>query len=491
MRSRFGKGGVSGALGRFSRTRRRVRAPPGRAQAMTRDGRHAWPCSIHSTWGPHGYRSGHPWHRLRRDRRGRASTCVRHRNRRAAVRRSRGMYDTLQGVRVVEVSSWLFVPAAGAVLADWGADVIKIEHPVMGDPIRGLTNAEASGAIMNPNTELPNRGKRSVGLDITTDEGREILYQLVESADVFLTNFLPETRRRLAIDVEDIRGAQPADRLCPRHGSRVVGTGRRTWRFRSGQRLGARRARLPDDTHRRRAPESARFLRGPVGGDELGRRGGGGAVPAAVRRARAGGRGLALRHGNVVDGAGHHRGSRRRDERVPYPPQSVQCLGQLLPDQRRALGVPGVPAGRSLVARPVPPPRPTGSHRRPSVRGGEGQECPRGGMHTGARRDLQHPDVGRMARRPGHPRGRVGSGAQPGGHRCRIPRRSRTATCPTSTRATAGSTGASPPPCSSTRDPIGTLNGAPEHGQNTEEVLLELGLGWDDIVALKERGAVM
>ncbi len=50
------------------------------------------------------------------------------------------MYDILKGVRVVEVSSWLFVPAAGAVLADWGADVIKIEHPITGDPIRGLTN---------------------------------------------------------------------------------------------------------------------------------------------------------------------------------------------------------------------------------------------------------------------------------------------------------------------------------------------------------------
>ncbi len=78
------------------------------------------------------------------------------------------MYDILKGVRVVEVSSWLFVPVAGAVLADWGAEVIKVEHPVSGDPIRGLTNVEATGALMNPNTELPNRGKRSVGLDIAT-----------------------------------------------------------------------------------------------------------------------------------------------------------------------------------------------------------------------------------------------------------------------------------------------------------------------------------
>ena len=120
------------------------------------------------------------------------------------------MYDILKGVRVVEVSSWLFVPAAGAVLADWGADVIKVEHPITGDPIRGLTNAEASGALMNPNTELPNRGKRSVGLDIATDEGREILYTLVDSADVFLTNFLPAARQGLAIDIDHIRDRNPA-----------------------------------------------------------------------------------------------------------------------------------------------------------------------------------------------------------------------------------------------------------------------------------------
>ena len=125
------------------------------------------------------------------------------------------MYDILKGVRVVEVSSWLFVPAAGASSADWGADVVKIEHPITGDPIRGLTDAEASGALMNPNTELPNRGKRSVGLDIGTDRGKEILHALVESADVFLTNFLPMSRKRLAIDVGDIQAAQPADRRTP------------------------------------------------------------------------------------------------------------------------------------------------------------------------------------------------------------------------------------------------------------------------------------
>jgi crotonobetainyl-CoA:carnitine CoA-transferase CaiB-like acyl-CoA transferase len=116
----------------------------------------------------------------------------------------------MEGLRVIEVAAWTFVPAAGAVLADWGADVIKIEHPVGGDPQRNLA---AGGLIPNSNVnfiiEVPNRGKRSVGIDLGTDEGRDLLYKLVADADVFLTNFLPETRRRLRIDVDDIRSVNP------------------------------------------------------------------------------------------------------------------------------------------------------------------------------------------------------------------------------------------------------------------------------------------
>ena len=116
----------------------------------------------------------------------------------------------MEGVRIIEVAAWTFVPAAGAVLADWGADVIKIEHPIHGDPQRGL----AAGGIIpksdiNFMIELPNRGKRSVGLDLGSDQGRALLYRLVAEADVFLTNFLPAARRRLQIDVEDLRAVNP------------------------------------------------------------------------------------------------------------------------------------------------------------------------------------------------------------------------------------------------------------------------------------------
>jgi crotonobetainyl-CoA:carnitine CoA-transferase CaiB-like acyl-CoA transferase len=135
------------------------------------------------------------------------------------------MDEILKGVRVVEVAQWWFVPAAGAILADWGADVLKVEHPVSGDPQRGLVT---SGLV--PNTggvnfmiEQPNRGKRSVGIDLAKPRGREFLYKLVETADVFLTNFLPAARRRLGLEPEDIRRVNPKIIYVRGHGHGTQG----------------------------------------------------------------------------------------------------------------------------------------------------------------------------------------------------------------------------------------------------------------------------
>src|SRR3954462_12759500 len=121
------------------------------------------------------------------------------------------MKDVLAGIRVVEVAAWTFVPISGAVLAEWGADVIKVEHPAGGDPQRGLVSSGLvpGGDGVNFMFEIPNPGKRSVGLDISTDEGRELLYRLVETADVFVTNYLPDVRQRLGIEVEQIRARNP------------------------------------------------------------------------------------------------------------------------------------------------------------------------------------------------------------------------------------------------------------------------------------------
>ncbi len=117
----------------------------------------------------------------------------------------------LEGVRVLEVAMYGFVPSAGAVLAEWGAEVIKVEHAVTGDPQRGLrqTGTFRIDGDVNPNVEHANRGKRSIGLDMSTDGGREVLYELTRRADVFLTSFLPGPRVRFGIDVDDIRAVNP------------------------------------------------------------------------------------------------------------------------------------------------------------------------------------------------------------------------------------------------------------------------------------------
>jgi len=119
------------------------------------------------------------------------------------------MYDVLSGIRVVELSTWTMVPSCGAVCAEWGAEVIKIEHP-MGDPQRKIlfTPSWDEPAAMTM-THLPNRGKRSVALNLHAAAGRDALLRLVETADVFLTNFLTPARRKLRVDVEDLRAVNP------------------------------------------------------------------------------------------------------------------------------------------------------------------------------------------------------------------------------------------------------------------------------------------
>ena len=86
----------------------------------------------------------------------------------------------LEGIRVLEVAMYGFVPSAGAVLGEWGADVIKVEHAVTGDPQRGLrqTGPLRVEGDPNPNIEHANRGKRSIGLDMSVPEGREVLLEL-------------------------------------------------------------------------------------------------------------------------------------------------------------------------------------------------------------------------------------------------------------------------------------------------------------------------
>ena len=122
----------------------------------------------------------------------------------------------MTGVRVLEVAQFTYTPSAGAVLSDWGADVVKVEHAVTGDAQRGMRGL--SGFKENnyhPIMEHPNRNKRSVGLALEHPEALEALYKLAATSDVFLTNFLPDARERLQIDVDDIRQLVVAGHAAP------------------------------------------------------------------------------------------------------------------------------------------------------------------------------------------------------------------------------------------------------------------------------------
>jgi crotonobetainyl-CoA:carnitine CoA-transferase CaiB-like acyl-CoA transferase len=118
----------------------------------------------------------------------------------------------MKGIRILEVAEHTFVPMAAAVLADWGAEVIKVEHVERGDAMRGLDSTagmDVGKDGVNVYMEHANRGKRSIGLDLTTPEGIDIVYRLAATSDVFLTNKLPAVRTKLKVDVDDIRAHNP------------------------------------------------------------------------------------------------------------------------------------------------------------------------------------------------------------------------------------------------------------------------------------------
>jgi crotonobetainyl-CoA:carnitine CoA-transferase CaiB-like acyl-CoA transferase len=114
----------------------------------------------------------------------------------------------LDGVRVVELGVWVAGPAAGGILADWGADVVKIEPP-SGDPARTFRRMLGGDLPTNPVFELDNRSKRSVVIDLSTPDGRDVANRLVDSADVFLSNIRMSALERVGLGPGDLRGRNP------------------------------------------------------------------------------------------------------------------------------------------------------------------------------------------------------------------------------------------------------------------------------------------
>lgn len=119
------------------------------------------------------------------------------------------MAGPLEGTKVVELGLWVAGPSAAAMLGDWGADVVKIEPP-NGDPFRGWASSLMGAEVdMNPPFELDNRGKRSVVLQLENEDARSIAYQLLEDADVFVTNMRPRVLSQYHLDYETLHGRFP------------------------------------------------------------------------------------------------------------------------------------------------------------------------------------------------------------------------------------------------------------------------------------------
>ena len=227
------------------------------------------------------------------------------------------MHQPMKGVKMVEVAQFTFTPAAGAVLADWGADVIKVEHAVTGDAQRGLrlgTGGVAAGSFQ-PLMEHPNRGKRSIGLALEHPEGHAVLLELCKDADVFLTNFLPDARATAPHRGGGHPEGESEHHLRARQRPRPAGAGRRQGRVRrldllvpDGQRLGHHTGGQPAD----RQPTRRRLRR--------------------------------------LDGRDDHRG---RDRRRPLRPRAHwRALGgRRLADERRRLGLRPVAQQRGALRR--------------------------------------------------------------------------------------------------------------------------------------------
>lgn len=136
------------------------------------------------------------------------------------------MTDTgaFDGVRVVELAQWVFVPVAGALLADWGADVIRVER-LDGDPYRGLATQGIGtdrGGV-NLSMALANRGKRSVALNLRDPSGLAVLHDLLASADVLLTSLRPGALERLGLGADAVRERHPHLVYARGHGFGVRG----------------------------------------------------------------------------------------------------------------------------------------------------------------------------------------------------------------------------------------------------------------------------
>ena len=120
------------------------------------------------------------------------------------------MKKALDGIRVLDLTQWLQGPVCAQYLADFGAEVIHIERPVTGDGARGVRSIKALAiGDWNQYFLVINRNKKSFAIDLKQPEGQELFYELVAKADVFLSNFQPESLKAWGLTWEKLREINP------------------------------------------------------------------------------------------------------------------------------------------------------------------------------------------------------------------------------------------------------------------------------------------
>ena len=285
------------------------------------------------------------------------------------------MTDVMQGVRILEVAEHTFVPAASALLSDWGAEVIKIEHVERGDAMRGLASTGVvadMGNDVHPLLEHSNRGKKSLGLDLTSPDGLAILHQLIATSDVFLTNKLPRVLKKLHIEVDDVRAHNEKIIYVRGHGQGARGPDADKGSYdslafwaRAGVAIGATR------------PEYDLVVNPPAPGfgDSIGAmtiagRDHGRAVPPGAHRRGHDRRCVAARHRPLGDGPGGRAvaADEHPVDRTARRPDALQPAGRDVRDQRRASALLVLPAGRAVLAAAVRGDRPSRARHRSALR---------------------------------------------------------------------------------------------------------------------------
>ena len=300
------------------------------------------------------------------------------------------------GVKVVEMGVWIAGPAAGGVLADWGADVVKIEPPA-GDPARTFQQMLGGDMPTNPVFELDNRGKRSIVLDLGTDEGRDLALRLIDDADVFVSNMRMQALQRMGFGHEALLERNP--RLVYAHisGLRLGGRGRQSAGVRHLRVLGASRHRRAAARSRRRPAVPARRHGRPLRRRADRRRDLGGAVLPGAHREGPAGLLVTPAPGRVHDRVRPQPRARvgpdTEDRRAPSDAQPVH---QQLRGRRRPLVLDRRPRGRSPLAAARPLRRPSRVARRRPLPHAEGSGRERRRADRPARRDLRDQDARRV-----------------------------------------------------------------------------------------------